>query len=331
MDNVLSVAIDAVRGKIDEKYSVGQTSDALRNAFIEMNGGSTKINPKTFRPGNALFDLVQELLPVVIDEGIRTDENPLFRHVEYRNIAQGDALEFVIDGKANFVVATAAAGIQNVRRQRITGGETKTIPTEVKIVRVYENLGRLLAGRIDFNAFVDGVAAAFKRYIAEAAYAAFNAMTAATTGLNSTYYKSGSFNEATLLTLIENVEAATGKTARIYGTKTALRKVVSATIAAIDEAKSDVYNLGHYGRFYGTDMVSMRQAHDANGAFVLNDSKIFIIAGDDQPIKVVNEGEGLLVTHDATEKADLTQEYVYAQAMGVGAICAEKMGVYAIS
>lgn len=331
MDNVLTVAIDAVRGKIDEKYSANQTSDSLRKAFVEMNGGSTKINPKTFRPGNALFDLIQELLPVVIDEGIRTDDNPLFRHVEYRNIADGDAIEFVIDGASNFVVATAAAGIQNVRRQRIAGGETKTIPTEVKIVRVYENLGRLLAGRIDFNTFIDGVAAAFKRYIAEAAYAAFDALSAATPGLSPTYYKTGSFDEATLLELVENVEAATGKTPRIYGTKAALRKVTSATIAATDAAKDDLYNLGFYGKFYGTEMISMRQAHKANGAFALNDSKIFVIAGDDQPIKVVNEGEGLLVAHEATEKADLTQEYVYAQPMGVGAICAEKMGVYAIS
>ena len=81
---ILTVAIDAVQGRT-ENFSAKQTSDDLRNAFIEMNGGSTKISPKTFHRGNPLFELVQELIPVVIEEGIKEETNPLFGLVDYRN------------------------------------------------------------------------------------------------------------------------------------------------------------------------------------------------------------------------------------------------------
>ena len=241
-NEILSVAIDAVRG-VTGNFSAKQTSDELRAAFIELNGGSTKINPKTFYRGNALFELVQELIPTIIDEGINSDTNPLFSElVEYRNLKDGDLAEFDIEGDANFVVATAANGIQGVRRQRIAGGTTVTVPTYMKIVRVYEALGRLLAGRIDFNKFVEGVAKAFKDYIADAAYTAIDSLSAATAGLSATYVLTGTPSEGDIVGLIEHVEAATGKSAKIIGTKGALRQLTVAQ--AGNMYKDDIYKLG---------------------------------------------------------------------------------------
>lgn len=325
---ILSVAIDAVRGKNGE-FSAKQTSDELVAAFIELNGGSNKISIKNFYRGNKLYDLVQELIPVIIDEGIRTESNPIFDHVEYKNINDGDLNEFVIEGDANFVVASAANGIRDVRRQRIVGGDVVKVPTEMKIVRVYENLGRLLAGRIDFTKFVEGVAKAFNRHIAEGAYDAINGVTTATYGLDATYVKTGSYNENTLLELVDHVEAATGMTAKILGTRSALRKITGATAEA---AQDDMYNLGYYGKFNGTEMVCLKQAHKAGtSTFALDDTKILVIASDDKFIKVVNEGEGLLLEREATENSDLTQEYIYGQGLGIGVVCAAKFGVYTLA
>lgn len=328
-NEILSVAIDAVQGNYGN-FSAKQTSDDLRKAFIELNGGSDKINPKTFYRGNALFELVQELIPVVIEEGIKSEGNPLFDLVEYRNIADGDLQEFVIEGDANFVVATAANGIRDVRRQRIVGGETVVVPTERKIIRVYENLGRLLAGRITFDKFVDAVAKAFKENITESAYDAINGMSAATYGLDSTYVYTGSYSEEALLELIAHVEAATGETVKLAGTRAALRKITTGVVA--DSAKEDMYNIGHYGKFNGTDMICLKQAHKkGTSTFALNDNKIWLLAGSDRPIKVVNSGDGLLIERDPSENADLTQEYVYAQDAGVAAICASKIGIFTIA
>ena len=325
--NVLKIMIDTVKGVHTENYSKAEESEAIRKALIEATGGTTKMNPKIFRRGTQLFSLVEELLPVIIEEGLKED-NPIFNLVEYKNIADGDEQQFVVQANSLFVVADAAAGIRGVRRQRMDSNQTVTISTTMKIVRVYEELSRLLSGRIDFNTFVDNVAKAFNQAVLNAAYDAINGIAEDTVGLNSTYVvaANAAASEEALNTLVEHVEAATGKKAVIYGTKSALRKVTTAQVA--DEARSDLYNIGYYGKFNGTDMVALRQAHKpGTDTFVLNDKKLFVIASDDKPIKVVDEGEGLLIEREATENNDLTREYVYGQAAGVGAICADKLGV----
>ena len=111
MENVLTIAIGAIKGTMSGEFSKGQTSEALRKAFIEMNGGSDKLNPKTFVRGNELYSAVEELIPTIVEEGLK-DENPIFRLVEYKNIASGDVNEFYTSGEAVFIVADAAAGIR---------------------------------------------------------------------------------------------------------------------------------------------------------------------------------------------------------------------------
>lgn len=322
-NEILSVLIDGVKCK----FSNGLPADEIRNALIELNGGSNKINPKTFYRGNKLFELVEELLTTVINDGIVEEGNPLFDLVDYRNVADGDEAAFHVEGDAHFVVASAAAGLQGVRRQRIVGGDVVPVKTEMYVVRVYESLGRLLAGRITFDQFINGVAKAFKQFVADMAYKAINAMDANTYGLDATYVATGSYSEDTLLAMIEHVEAATGKPAKIVGTRTALRKITTAVVA--DSAKEDMYNIGYFGKFNGTPMYRMAQSHEAGtNTFALNDNKIWVLASDDKPIKLVNEGEGLLYERSATDNNDLTQEYVYGQGLGVGVVCAAKMGVY---
>ena len=45
----------------------------------------------------------------------------------------------------------------------------------------------------------------------------------------------------------------------------------------------------------------------------------------------MNEGDGILNTKEATENADLTQEYVYIQPYGTGVICGDKLGLYTVN
>ncbi len=330
--DVRELATNAIRNKMKiANYSATETSEALRAAFIDLNGGSKEINPKTFYRGTKLFALVEELLPAIVEEGFNASNNPIFDLVDYRNISFGDLNEFYLDSPANFVVADAAAGVAGVRRQRLPGGQSVAVPTSFKMVRVYETLGRLLAGRISFDKFVDGVAESFNKQILADIYSAVTGLTSSTVGLGAEYVKSGAYSESDLLTLVQHVEAATGKTARIYGTKAALRKVVTANSSASD-AKNDLYNIGFYGKFNGTDMIQLRQAHvPGTNDFAANDTVLFVLAGDDTPIKVVNEGTGLLGEKDAFANADLTQEYMYGQMYGVGVVAAEKFGLYTIS
>lgn len=326
---VLKVMLDAVKGKPVENYSKGETSEAIRNALIEANGGSQKIDPKTFYRGSALFSLVQDLIPAIIDEGFKADD-PIFSLVEYRNIADGDEQEFYVRGNSLFTVADAAAGIRGVRRQRIDDGASVTVKTSVKMVRVYDDLSRFLAGRITFDELVDNVSRSFNQQILADAAKAVEALGSDTAGLKSDLVVSGTYSEDTLLDLIDDVESYTGKPATIYGTRKALRKVTTAVVA--DEAKSDLYNMGYYGKFNGTPMVCLRQAKlPGTSTNALSDNRLYVVVGDDKPIKVVNEGSGIMLERDASLNNDLTQEYIYGQPFGVGAIAAEQFGVYTMS
>jgi len=328
---LIQVMKDAVKGITMENYTKGQTSEAIRNALIEANGGSTKISLKTCYRGSEIYSLIQELIPTIVDEGFK-DTDVIFSLVDYRNVADGDSQEFEIEGNSLFVVADAAAGVKGVRRQRIDETQSVAVKASVKVVRIYEELNRLLAGKVDFNTFIDRVAKSFKEKILSDAYKALDAITKDTVGLSSDYVVAANASgaEAAMLNLVAHVEAATGKVARIYGTKAALRKLTTAVVS--DEAKSDLYNIGYYGKFNGTEMISLRQVHKPGTSdFVLNDSKLYVIASDDKPVKVVNEGEGIMFEGEPTDNADLTKEYVYAQTFGVGVACSAKMGVFTFS
>ena len=328
-NDFLKMALDIITDRVQGDFSAHDKSESIREALIKANGDSTVLNYKTFHRGNQVFDLIEELIPYIVEEGLKGDEF-FFNMVEYRNMAEGDAPEFVSEDRSEFIVADIANGTQGIRRQRLGAGESVTLRTMPKGIKVYEELRRLMAGRVDFNTFVEKVGQAMTKELRTDIYNAFNGISASTSGLNDTYVISGSFDEEALLELIEHVEAKTGETAKIIGTKTALRKVKSAELC--DEAKSDLYNVGYFGKFYGTDMVALKQVHKiGSDEFMMDNNKLYIIASSEQPIKVVNEGEGLILMTDPTTHADLTQDYLYIQSWGIAVMFNSVMGIYTIT
>lgn len=329
MDIVKIVKTAIKNGKIGN-YSEENSSEAIRKAMLEANDGSTKINPKTFYRGSKIFNLVQDILPVMINEGIAANKE-LAALIEYRNIAEGDVNEFILPAGTELVVRDTAAGILGVRRQKLAGGQTIAVETKPKYVKVYDDLTRFLSGRIDFNELVERVSKAFVKKVAEDAYICLNAVTKDTPTMDG-YVTGGTFDEEELVTLIEHVRAENpGATVRIMGDLVALSKVTTAN-GSSEKAQNDLYDLGYYGKFRGVDMVWMAQAHQADGkTFVLDSNKIFVIASNDKPLKVVNEGEGYMFETAATENADATQEYTYIQPVGVAFAPSAKMGIYTLS
>lgn len=332
---IVKLALDTMRNSVSGNFSAKEGSEALRQAFIEMNGGSDKLTVKSFRDHPQLFQLIEEVMPIMIQEGLRGDELA-FNMVDYRNLAEGDQNRFWTEDNSDLIVAKIADGSTSIRRQRLNAGQYINIDTEMHAIKVYEELNRLLAGRVDFNTLVDRLTRSYTRDMRNQILAAFEGVTATTTGLNATYVKTGTFSAATLRELIDHVEASTGEKATILGTKAGLGKIVDSDANAVAltaaSAKEDLYNLGYFGKFYATPMVSMRQVHKpGTDAFAINDNKIYVMAGNDKPIKFVREGEGLMVATDAFNNADLTQEYLYGEKYGIGVIFNQKMGIYTLA
>ena len=308
MKDIVKIAVDAYHGNV-EQYSVGQSMDLLRQALIDANGGSTTLNYKAIRDGKCtgLFALIEEILSRTVVEGLQEDDffNAM---VDFRNVALGDQNVFVVEDGNLFIVAEAADGTQGIRRQRLIGRTEVPIPTTLHVVKIYEELNRVLAGRVDFNHLINLVSESFKKQILNDINTVWTDATADQLGGVTYFPAAGTYDEDTLLELIAHVEAASGgKTATILGTKKALRNLAPSIQGG--DSKNDLYNLGYYGRYYGSPVVAIPQRHEPNSnTFVMPDDVITIIAGDDKPIKFVYEGDPLVIMGDPLTNGDLTQE-----------------------
>lgn len=286
MKEVVKLAIDAHKGSV-EKYSTKQSQDVLRQALVEANGGSTKLNYRAIRDGkcSGLFALVEEILSKTVVDGFTGDEyfNTL---VDFRNVAEGDQNLFLVEDDTLFVVSETANGTQGIRRQRLGGAKEVAIPTSLKSVRIYEEMNRVLSGRVDFNDFITRVAESFRQKLLGDIYGLWSGATAEDFGGVTYFPTAGSYDEDKLLDLIAHVEAAAGgKTATIVGTKKAVRNLMPSIQS--DAFKDDLYNLGYAGKFYGTPVVCTPQRHKVGTTdFVLRDDVLTVVAGDDKPIKV---------------------------------------------
>lgn len=327
-EKLIKLAIDAHNGKLSGDYSIADSQEVLRKALVEANNGKTTMSWKDIRDGkcNGLFSIIEVLVNRISEEGLKGDE--LFMNmIEDRNLALGDSNIFHVEKDCLFTVANLSEGNQSVRRQRLEAGQDITIGTSVNAIKVYEELNRVLSGRVDFNKFVDMVSRSFINDELNKAYAAFAGMIK---GLDSTYSQTGSYDEDKLLELIDHVEAATGETAAIYGTRKALRKIKTAEMS--DTAKEDIYSMGYIGQLAGTPLIRMKQRHEIGSTkFILNDSTIYVIAGASKPIKRVTEGEVTMLLGNPMDNADMSQEFLMLNRTGIGVVMDRDYGTYKFS
>lgn len=326
-NKLIKLAVDTVKG-VPSAFSEGNPSDVIRNALIEANGGSTKIDVKAMRKTNgSFFELVEELIVASIIEGL-PESNPIFKWAETKNGKAGDKPEFKVHKDSVLAVAEVANGTLGIRRQRIFGDTTKTLTPIPHTVKVYEELQRLLAGRADWVDFVNAVSRSFILDTNRAIADAFASIATTTPNVIS---ETGSFSEASMVSLIEKVEMNNpGKTARIFGTKTALRNLAMSTSNMVGETiKDDYYNMGYMGKFNGTDVFELKNGLKTDGTTkILDDTKLYVIATDEQFIKYYNEGDALIVESKLGDNSDLTQDYTVINTYAVAVELADKIGLY---
>ena len=322
MTKIARVAVDAYKGCVKD-YSIADSQSLITKALVEVNNGKTYLDYKDIRDGKCpeLFSFLEVTLSATVVEGLQGDEyfNAL---CDFRNVAEGDQNVFSVEDSELFIVADTADGTQGVRRQRLGGVSETAIPTSLRTVRIYEELNRVLAGRVDFNHFINKVAESFRQKLLNDVYTLWTGATADQLGGVTYFPEAGAYDEDELLDLISHVEAAAGgKAATIVGTKKALRALKDAIDS--DAAKNDLYNFGYVGKFYGTPVVATPQRHKVGSTeFVMDDNILTIIAGDDKPIKVVYEGSPIVLMGDPMTNADFTQEYLYGEKYGMGIVLA---------
>lgn len=325
MREIAKLAVDVYRNQGDvTKFSRTEAMEVLRKELVEANGGSEKLTPKSFRNNPQLFAILEEALDILVEEGLKGQFDTF---VETVVIEHGDAKVFTIEENRLFDVAIVSDGNGDLRRDRLDVGEL-TVKTYIMGVAVYEELSRLLAGRQDFAKLVENVARSYENKIQnliyDAVYDSYNQ-------LGSTYAVSGTFSEGKLDELIAHVEAATGMEAMILGTKSALAKINYGTES--EKSKEARNDFGFYGNFHGTQMMAIKQAHKVgSNEFAIDNGFIMVVPkSPDKFVKLVIEGDSMIIEGDGTNRKDMQREYTFIKKAGIAVLSAAKYGIYRIS
>lgn len=326
MHEIARLAVDIYKNQGDvTKYSRTEQMEVLRRELVEANGGSEKITPKSFRNNPHLFTIIEEALDVIVEEGLK-GQFDMF--VETVTIDHGDTKVFTVEENRLFDVALISDGIgSDIRRDRLDSGEL-TIKTSIYGVSVYEEMSRLLAGRVDFGKMVQNVAKSYENKIQNEIY---RAIYESYDTLGATYGQSGSFSETKLDELIAHVESATGMEAMILGTKFALSKIEYAKES--DSARESHNQFGFYGSYHGTDMMTIRQAHKAGtNEFAIDNNFLMVVPkSPDKFVKLVLEGDSMILEGASEDRKDLQQDYTFIKRAGIAVISASKYGIYRLS
>jgi len=326
MHDIAKLAINVYKGTgVATKFSREDSLETLRQELIQANGGSEKLTPKSFRNNPTLFTIIEEALDILVEEGLK-GQFDMF--VETVVLEHGDTKVFTVKENRLFNVAVIADGIgADIRRDRLDTGEL-TVRTKIYGVAVYEELSRVLAGRADFTELVNNVSKSYEakiqNQIYEAIYASYDA-------LGATYAKSGTFSEAVLDELIAHVEASTGMEAMILGTKSALSKI---QYAKESNNSTDAHNqFGFYGKYHGTDMMVVKQAHKHGTQEFAIDNKFLLVVpkSPDKFVKLVLEGDSMIIEGQPENRKDLQNEYTFIKKAGITVLSSSKYGIYRLA
>ena len=195
-----------------------------------------------------------------------------------------------------------------------------------------------MAGRVDWVKFVQKIYEAFDKKINDMVY---EAVMAAGTKIvpQSQFVKTGQISNDTkdqFITLIEDVQAATGNEVVIMGTKSALSKLNAITDVdwISNSMKEERHTTGRVGIWEGTRLVEIPQAfapNDTSKKLVDNTKLLIMPVADNRFIKMFNEGEAYIDEISGSDtNMDMTKSYEYMRKMGIATVIGKLFGVWTI-
>jgi hypothetical protein len=318
---LVKLALDMRKGKITN-YTKDEANEVLRQELIELNGGSDKLSPKSFRKHPEMFEIIEQILDITINEGLQGQFQDF---VETVQLDWGDTMVFTLPENRLFDVSIVSDGNGDLRRDRLDSSEV-TVKTKTYGVAIYEELHRLLAGRVTFDRMIDIVARSYENKIQNEIY---NAVYNSFDQINATYRTTGAFDEATLIDLISHVEASTGAEAVVMGTKSALSKITREPTMVSQNMLDEINRVGYVGIFNGTPLVEIKNSHRVGSSQWAIDNNFLIVAptGLDPFVKLIFEGDSL-VEEVVEGRKDMQREYRFIKKAGFNVLISENYGIY---
>ena len=345
--NFNKLMLDAAAGNFEDGIDAKDANDKIVSMFKQIIGCDEKSTKSEIRKAirknqQVLFDLIEEVVPNLLQSGWQ--DNPFFNEfVETRNIDIGDQNVFYTEDETILTVSKVSGNHWDLDRQRLGKGTTFSVTTSWYGIAVYSEYEKLLTGLEDFATFVTKLYEAVDRFVNESIYEAF--LSAAEqlpggAGGAGQWVKTGDLSAVTkdtFMTLIEDVQMATGMDVVIMGTKSALAKLDG--MRNIDwvssEMKNERYTTGRLGYFEGVRLAEIKQGFKLNDTTqkLVDDKQLFIMpVGDNKFVKVVNEGQPeMRQVQDNVTNQDMTYDFRYMFKLGVGVQIGLRFGVWNIT
>ena len=326
-NDLIKLCIDAKKNTV-EKYSREKTSDAIRQAFIELMGTDTPDFRKIRRHKPEIFEIIEITLEQATVDGWET--NPFFQQfVEVKNLAAGDTNSFYVEDKSMLVISEVARGTWNLRRQKLNVGQNFTVPVKTYGAKVYTDFRRFIAGRIDWPEFVAKIQDALNHVIASQIYAAFMS---SGDYLPAAFTATGSYAEANLLEIVSHVKAANGQAPiTIAGTLSALSNVSDnvSTNWLSEEMKEQMNKQGMIQYWRSYPLFEIPQVHAPNSFdFMVDDDALMVLPNNAKPVKLVWEGQSEIQERGAADNMDQSLEHTFLTNFGVAVTFNLLYGMY---
>ena len=340
-EDLIKLCSSVIRGNVhDYDKRVNQTlgCDIIGKTFREIIGND-KLDYRAMRRNNNLvlvFEIIEEVIDIKIEDGFAN--NPFFKaFVEYKSTKWGDRPEFYVKNPNSIVISEVSGGHWNLNRQRLNAGESFWIPTKWYSAKIYEEFERMLTGRINFVELVSKIYQSVMEKIGETIAIEFMGSFDV---IPPEFKQTGTLDISKLLELTRNVATANKSVGRtiIAGTRVALDRIPelmgqSSSFLISNEMKESINNLGLLQTFRGHKILEIPQFFK-QGTFetAVADDTLFILTGDEKPIKVVKEGESIIrETNNGLENQDMTLEYTFQTKVGVSTILNNYYGAYTIT
>lgn len=327
LSDVQRLAFDAGLNKTREGMSIDEMNNAVRNAINEACESETW-NPYKFKKNaQDVFALLAQIMPVSMRATLG-DQFDSF--AEFRDEALGDKTYFKVEDRSVYPVLTVATGNQNITRNKIIDSNFK-VDTILKGIKFYDELDNFMRGNMDFARLNEKATEAMSNYVGElistTIYGAY-------ASIQTRFKSTGSFDSATLNTLIENIKAENRtNSVQIFGTTTALSNVVDG-FGYSDASKDRANAWGYYGNFRGSDLIALPQAYSAGSdSLHVDTDHIIILPNSEKIVKVVFESEPIVDMNNNMNRNDMQHEIVFMRRVGAAAITAVdgKFGMYKFS
>lgn len=304
---------------------------------VEPNASAREIKKAIRRHKVEIYEVIEETLDDLLVSG--WGDNPFFNQfVEQKYMALGDTNEFWVPDDVILTVSEVSGNHHDLFRRRLGAGKSFSVKTSWYGIKIYTEYELFATGRVDWSSFINKIYEAFDKKVNDMLYAAVMSAGDQVPPTDQ-FVKTGELNAAnrdTFMTLIEDVQMATGDEVVIMGTRSALAKLAGMgdTDWISNDMKQERYTTGRLGYFEGIRLVEIPQAfanNDTSKKLVDNTKLMIMPTGDNKFIKMYDEGDAQFYeVTDATTHLDMTMDAEYQRKMGIATIIGKKFGVWNI-